>query len=135
MKKNAILTGMMIICLILLGGFSKTNAQTSYDIRVTIGPTDCDALQYCSTWEITVYEYNPTTQTSQAYTPQNYSYGTQTYDFPNLKLDPGYTQFYSTITLSGSCSCGSCPHYNKQSGSWTAGYPYYHAFTLDPCVP
>jgi len=89
MKKNLFLFGVLAICIALFGGFSKVNAQTTYDIRVIVGSPDCQALEYC-TWTITLYEYSSSLG-SKYIDDRLYTYGNSTYNFDDITLDQGYT--------------------------------------------
>jgi len=129
MKKKVFLFGVFAICIALFGGFSKVNAQTTYDIRVIVGPPDCEALQ-CQYWYITLYEYSSSLG-SKYIADKQYIYGTSTYNFDDITLDQGYTEFYVTMTHTGSCTYA---HHEVTSSHWVPNPPpYSHTFEVNPC--
>jgi len=94
-------------------------------LRVTLGPTNCEALQYC-TIEIQVLDVNSCSVDNTPIAKQYYTYGDDNI-FTDLTIDNGYVKVW--VKFVGQCNY---THYEKYT--CVAPSSSMHV-TIDCCVP
>jgi len=99
--------------------------STVNTLRVTLGPTNCEALQYC-TIEIQVLDVNSCSVDNTPIAKQYYTYGDDNI-FTDLTIDNGYVKVW--VKFVGQCNY---THYEKYT--CVAPSSSMHV-TIDCCVP